>query len=123
MGFAMTDCLAPGGQLSAGYRQFARPFDDAFRSGNHCVSATAQQYLCGLMQADKRNMERMAEAVPDSDDQVLQNFLTHSSWDHRVVMDQVARNTNARFKRLRGLSLDRHESPVRPRNVTRLEFQ
>lgn len=58
------------------------------------MSATAQQYLCGLMQADKRNMERMAEAVPDSDDQVLQNFLTHSSWDYRGVMDQVARNTN-----------------------------
>lgn len=55
---------------------------------------TVQQYLCGLMQADKRNMERMAEAVPDSDDQVLQNFLTHSTWDHRGVMDQVARNTN-----------------------------
>jgi SRSO17 transposase len=54
------------------------------------VVKTAQQYLCGLMQADKRNMERMAEAVPDSDDQVLQNFLTHSSWDYRGVMDQVA---------------------------------
>jgi len=25
------------------------------------------------MQAEKRNMERMAEAVPDSDEQVLQN--------------------------------------------------
>jgi SRSO17 transposase len=46
------------------------------------------------MQADKRNMERMAEAVPDSDDQVLQNFLTHSSWEYRAVMDQVARNAN-----------------------------
>jgi SRSO17 transposase len=46
------------------------------------------------MQAEKRNMERMAEAVPDSDDQVLQNFLTHSSWDYRPVMDQVARNAN-----------------------------
>jgi len=46
------------------------------------------------MQAEKRNMERMAEAVPDSDDQVLQNFLTHSSWDYRGVMDQVARNAN-----------------------------
>lgn len=47
------------------------------------------------MQADKRNMERMAEAVPDSDDQVLQNFLTHSSWDYRGVMDQVAGNADA----------------------------
>jgi SRSO17 transposase len=54
------------------------------------VVKTAQQYLCGLMQAQKRNMERMAEAVPDSDEQVLQNFLTHSSWDYRAVMDRVA---------------------------------
>jgi len=66
-----------------------------FRSGNHGVAATARQYLCGLMQADKRNMERMAEAVPDSDEQVLQNFLTHSSWDDRAVMDQVARRADA----------------------------
>lgn len=58
------------------------------------MSRTAQQYLCGLMQADKRNMERMAEVVPNGDDQVLQNFLTHSSWDYRLVMDQVARNAN-----------------------------
>ena len=47
------------------------------------------------MQADKRNMERMAEVVPDSDDQVLQNFLTYSSWDHRPVMDQVAHGADA----------------------------
>src|SRR3954462_4820035 len=46
------------------------------------------------MQADRRNMERMAEAVPDSDDQVLQNFLTHSSWDHRSVMNRVARKAD-----------------------------
>jgi SRSO17 transposase len=46
------------------------------------------------MQAEKRNMERMAEAVPDSDEQVLQNFLTHSAWDYRPVMDQVAKNAD-----------------------------
>ncbi len=46
------------------------------------------------MQAEKRNMERMAEAVPDSDEQVLQNFLTHSGWDYRGVMDQVAMNAD-----------------------------
>jgi hypothetical protein len=48
----------------------------------------------GLMQADKRNMQRMAEAVPDSDDQVLQNFPTYSAWDYRPVMDQVAKNAD-----------------------------
>jgi SRSO17 transposase len=66
-----------------------------FRSGNHSVVETAQQYLCGLMQAERRNMERMVEAVPDSDYQVLQNFLTHSSWDYRAAMDRVAHKTDA----------------------------
>lgn len=81
--------------MGAGYQRFAEPFSDCFQSGNHCVVKTAQQYLCGLMQAQKRNMERMAEAVPDSDEQVLQNFLTHSSWDYRSVMDRVAGNADA----------------------------
>ena len=76
--------------MGSEYQRFARPFSERFQSGNHCVVKTAQQYLCGLMQAEKRNMERMAEAVPDSDDQVLQNFLTHSSLDYRLVMDRVA---------------------------------
>jgi SRSO17 transposase len=80
--------------LSGAYGRFNKSFDELFRSGNHCVAETARQYLYGLMQADKRNMERMAEAVPDSDEQVLQNFLTHSSWDHRPVMDRVARHAD-----------------------------
>jgi SRSO17 transposase len=81
-------------ELGATYGRFGDGFDELFRSGNHSVTQTAQQYLCGLMQAEKRNMERMAEAVPDSDEQVLQNFLTHSSWDYRAVMDRVARNAD-----------------------------
>ena len=70
---------------------------DVLRSGNHSVAETAQQYLCGLMQAEKRNMERMVEAVPDSDYQALQNFLTHSSWDYRPVMDRVAHKADAQI--------------------------
>jgi SRSO17 transposase len=81
--------------LGAVYRRLARPFSELFQSGNHCVVEAAQQYLCGLIQAGKRNMERMAEAVPDSDEQVLQNFLTHSSWKYRGAMNQVATNADA----------------------------
>ena len=40
-------------------------------------------------------MEHLAEAVPDSDDQVPRNFLTHPAWDYRVVMGQVAGNVDA----------------------------
>ena len=39
-------------------------------------------------------MERMAEAVPDSDDQVFQNFLTNSPWDDQAVGDQLANDSN-----------------------------
>lgn len=40
------------------------------------------------------NDVRKAEVVPDTDDPVLQNFLTHSFWNHRDVMNRVARNAD-----------------------------
>ncbi len=59
----------------------------------------SKQYLSGLMQARKKNMERMAEVVPESDEQVLQHFLSNSSsnsnWDERGVLDQVALEADA----------------------------
>ena len=42
------------------------------------------------MQARKKNMERMAEVVVETDEQVLQHFLSNSNWDERGVLDQVA---------------------------------
>lgn len=36
----------------------------------------------------------MAEAVPHSDDQVLQHFLTNSVWDDQLVIDQIAQDAN-----------------------------
>ena len=47
------------------------------------------------MQARRKNMERMAEVVPESDDQVLQHFLSNSRWDERGVLDQVALEADA----------------------------
>ena len=47
------------------------------------------------MQARKKNMERMAEVVPESDEQVLQHFLSNSNWDERGVLDQVALEVDA----------------------------
>jgi SRSO17 transposase len=74
------------------------------------VVTTAQQYVSGLVQAEKRNMERMVEAVPDSDYQVLQNFLTHSSWGYRPVMDRVASNAKELLGEEGGVSLSIDES-------------
>ena len=42
------------------------------------------------MQADKKNMERMEEVVPDSDEQALQHFCSNSPWSEREVLDQIA---------------------------------
>ena len=36
----------------------------------------------------------MAEVVPDSDDQSLQHFLTHSNWDEGAVIDQIAHDAD-----------------------------
>ena len=69
-----------------------------FTASTRPVFVQAQQYLCGLIQAEDKNMERMAEVVPGSDDQVLQHFLTYSPWSYRGVMDQVASDTDTLFR-------------------------
>ena len=56
------------------------------------MALQAQRYLHGLLQAVRRNVERMAEVVPGTDAQALHHFLSHSPWDARPVMDQVARD-------------------------------
>ena len=47
------------------------------------------------MQAGSRkNMDRMAEVVPEAKSRNLQQFLTHSKWDYRAVIDHVAREAD-----------------------------
>ena len=50
----------------------------------------AEQYRRGLLQAGRKNMERMVEVEPDTDYQQPQHFLSHLPWDHQAVMRQVA---------------------------------
>ncbi len=70
--------------------RFCDSYAAHFRLRTRDVFSQSKQYLRGLMQATKKNMERMAEVVPESDDQVLQHFLSNSNWDERGVLDQVA---------------------------------
>ena len=51
-------------------------------------------YLRGLMQASRRNIERIRDVVPGSDEQALHHFISVSPWDHRPVLDKVARDAN-----------------------------
>ena len=69
---------------------FCERYAEHFQLKTREIGPQAQQYLCGLMQANRKNMERMAEVVPESDEQSLQHFLSNSNWDERAVLDQVA---------------------------------
>ena len=74
---------------------FVKDFSEHFRSYRHDVTEKSRQYASGLMQGGfRKNMDRMAEVVPDSKSRNLQQFLTHSKWDARTVIDHVARETN-----------------------------
>lgn len=74
-------------------------FSDLFVSYRRDVSPVAGQYLNGLMQGGTRkNMERMEEAVPDSDHQSLHQFISNSTWDSQSVMDRVAEEADSIFE-------------------------
>jgi len=75
--------------------EFCDAFAHHFRLRTRDVLTQSKQYLSGLMQARKKNMERMAEVVPESDEQALQYFLSNSAWDERGVLEQVAREADA----------------------------
>lgn len=70
-------------------------FAHHFRNRTHEGAVVSKQYLCGLMQATKKNMERMEEVVPNSDEQALQHFCSNSPWDERQVLTQVALEADA----------------------------
>lgn len=46
------------------------------------------------MQARKRNMERMVEAVPEAEWNAQQHFITYSSWRAPELMNRVAGDAN-----------------------------
>jgi len=72
------------------FQRFTERFAAHFQRWTRSVIPQAQQYLQGLIQASRKNIERMEEVVPDCDYQSLQHFVSNSEWDARPVLDQVA---------------------------------
>ena len=70
-------------------------YDSCFVTKTRASGTQARIYLRGLMQARRRNIERIRDVVPGSDEQALHHFIANSPWDHRAVLDQVARDANA----------------------------
>ena len=69
-----------------------------FKAGTHNKLLHATQYLKGLFQGQKRNMERMVERVVDSDYYQIQHFISESPWDSRAGFDKVASDTSKLFE-------------------------
>ena len=70
-------------------------YAEHFKVHKRNISHRTYHYIKGLLQASQRNMEKMAEVVPHSDEQALQQFLSDSPWDYQAVMDHVASDANA----------------------------
>lgn len=74
--------------------RFHKEFSPFFQTQTRDNSEIAAHYLNGLIQAPKKNMERMEEKVPETNEQALQHFVTNSPWDERAVLNQVATEGN-----------------------------
>ena len=84
----------PLGGIDAHFGEFHERYSPLFQLHSRVAAEKSLQYFKGLIQAKKKNMERMAEAVPFSDDQALQHFLTNSQWDEQLIVDQIAADAN-----------------------------
>jgi len=73
---------------------FHNRYRSFFQVHKKSVAYQARHYLCGLMQASKKNMERMVESVPAANWQSLQNFISHSPWEATSLLDQIAIDAN-----------------------------
>lgn len=71
---------------------FVKDFARFFRTRSDRNTDEIKAYLFGLMQAKRgaKNIERMEEHVPDFNYQSVHNTISHSPWEYRPLMDEVA---------------------------------
>jgi SRSO17 transposase len=60
-----------------------------FTSQTHSAVEKAKQYVSGLFQAEKSNIEKMSETVKESNHQNLNHFISQSPWEADRLMDRV----------------------------------
>jgi SRSO17 transposase len=84
-----------------------------FKAGTHNKMQHGLQYLKGLFQGRKRNIERMVERVVDSEYYSIQHFISESPWDARVGFDKVAFDTSKIFESYSEVALQIDESAHR----------
>lgn len=70
---------------------------DLLRSKTRFYTEQSYQYICGLFQSEKRNIEKMSEQVPDTNLQQLHHFISESPWDWQPLLGQLSRDVYAEF--------------------------
>jgi SRSO17 transposase len=74
--------------------EYSNTFSNLFTCHRKNNTEKAYQYLCGLIQAPKRNIERMEEVVEGLEYDLTQHFISGSPWKAQAVMDRVAREAD-----------------------------
>lgn len=74
-----------------------KEFSRFFRTRSDSNTTEIRAYLFGLMQSKRgaKNIERMEEDVPDFNYQAVHNTISHSPWQHRPLMDEIALRADA----------------------------
>lgn len=86
----MSSVLGIGKALS----DFATRYDRFFRTRTRTSFGIALFYLMGLFKASERTYDAMASAVDGVNAQQLQHFIANSPWDHRTLLNQVAKDAD-----------------------------
>jgi SRSO17 transposase len=68
---------------------FIDEYTDVFTSRTHSAVEKAKQYVSGLFQAEKSNIEKMSETVKESNHQNLNHFISQSPWEADTLMARV----------------------------------
>jgi len=88
-------------------------YKEVFKTSTHNKLAIGTQYIKGLFQGQKRNMERMSERVVESEYHRIQHFISESPWDARLGFDKVAKDTSKVFESYERVALLIDESAHR----------
>jgi SRSO17 transposase len=83
--------------LSQELATFILEYQDVLKSKTYRYTAKAHQYLCGLFQAEKRNIEKICEKVVDSEMQNLNHFISESPWEWEPVIARIGEDTSRLF--------------------------
>ena len=75
--------------------EFCQRYEQHFIGQGRNSIIHARHYITGLMGAQrKKNIETIENDVPGSDYQSMEQFISSSPWDHRALLDDVAKDAD-----------------------------